>query len=137
MIKVDYSGLSEEKRKELKLAKKEYQQQREYTAKIRGGDFSELPGYARLSEMGPAAESSVEKSVDSFKNPDGSINAQSAATEVYSIGKQQKEKASTESQDSLKKDLERFAKEEKEKQITSAYEDATKAYMLRQGGVCR
>ncbi|MEY8282044.1 hypothetical protein AAK917_12410 [Oscillospiraceae bacterium 52-8] len=134
MIKVDYSGLSEEKRKELRLAKKEYQQQREYTAKIRGGDFSGLPGYARLSEMGPAAESSVEKSVDSFKNPDGSINAQSAATEVYSIGKQQKEKVSTESQDSLKKDLERFAKEEKEKQIISAYEDAAKAYMLRQGG---
>ncbi|MBC2870419.1 hypothetical protein H7271_02215 [Bittarella massiliensis] len=134
MIKVDYSGLSEEKRKELKLAKKEHQQQKEYTAKIRNGDFSELPGYARLSEMGLAAESSVEKSADSFKNPDGSINAQSAAAEVYSIGKQQKAKTSTESQDGLKEDLERFAKEEKEKQIASAYEDAAKAYMLRQGG---
>lgn len=138
MAKYRMDNLTEEEKRLIQNSvqdqKARKRKQTEYVRKIRSGDFSGLPGYARLSEMGPAAESSVEKSVDSFKNPDGSINAQSAATEVYSIGKQQKAKASTESQDSLKKDLERFAKEEKEKQITSAYEDAAKAYMLRQGG---
>ena len=133
MAKYRMDNLTEEEKRLIRNSvqgqKTREKKQAEYVRKIRNGDFSELPGYDRLSRMEPArmtAEDAVQTS--------GEFDPQKAAVTAFSFGRQKKAGTSTTVQDTMKKDIERYAEEEEERHKTAAMDELAQAYMLRQGG---
>lgn len=133
MAKYRTDNLTEEEQKLVKNAFGKRQSweksQKEYASKIRGGDFSALPGYDRLSKMEP-----VRMTTEEAVQTDGEFDARKAAVTAYSFGRQKKAGTSTTAQDTMKKDIERYAKEEENRHKTAAMDELAQAYMLRQGG---